>query len=82
MLIAVTPELIHIISLPSTGETPQHELLRFTRHQTTAEISRFGASRRLVLTDTDGQLIKLTGSAAVFSPYASGAKQVLALLAK
>lgn len=81
MLVAVTDQQIVLFALNSTGSTPQRELMRFNRATTECEISKFGASRHLKLTDkAAGQEIGLTGSAAFFSSYAEGAKAVLAAI--
>ena len=79
MLVAVTDESIHLFALGATGFEPKHELLAFNRATTTCEEKKFGASRKLKLTDSaSGQEIGLVGSAAFFSPYTEGDKAVLA----
>lgn len=81
MLVVVTARSIHILSLPMAGNTPQKELMSFERGGTKVEISKFGLSRRLKLTDSgSGQHLGLTGSAAPFSSFSKGDKAVLAEL--
>lgn len=76
MLVAVTARSIHILSLPMAGNTPQKELMSFERGGTKVEISKFGLSRRLKLTDSgSGQHLGLTGSAAPFSPSPRGTRR-------
>lgn len=81
MLVAVTHESIHLFALGATGYEPKHELLAFNRATTTCEEKKFGASRKLKLSDSEsGHEIGLVGSAAFFSPYAEGDKAVLSEL--
>jgi hypothetical protein len=81
MLVAVTDDSIHLFALSATGSEPGREVMTFSRATTRAEISKFGASRHLKLTDSAaGQEIGLTGSAAFFSSYAEADKAVLAAL--
>ncbi len=81
MLVAVTHESIHLFALGATGSEPKHELLAFNRATTTCEEKKFGASRKLKLTDSaSGHEIGLVGSAAFFSPYTEGDKAVLSEL--
>jgi len=81
MLVAVTEQSIHLLALSATGSTPELELMVFARASTHCEVSKFGASRHLTLSDSaTGKEIGLTGSAAFFSAYAEGAKAVLSAL--
>jgi len=81
MLVAVTEQSIHLLSLSATGSTPERALMTFARATTHCEVSKFGASRHVKLSDSaTRQEIGLTGSAAFFSAYAEGAKAVLSAL--
>lgn len=81
MLVAVTERSIHLLSLSAIGSTPERALMTFARASTHCEVSKFGASRHLKLSDSaTGQEIGLTGSAAFFSAYAEGAKAVMSVL--
>jgi len=81
MLVAVTEQSIHLLSLSAVGSQPERALMTFARASTHCEVSKFGASRHLKLSDSaSGQEIGLTGSAAFFSAYAEGAKAVLSAL--
>jgi hypothetical protein len=82
ILVAVTENAIVLMALPAVGNRPERVLLRLDRALTTSVTKKFGASRRTTLMNSaTGQEIGLTSSAAFFSPYASGAKAVLAVLA-
>jgi hypothetical protein len=82
MLVALTPETIHLLALPAVGSTPERELLRLSRDTTTCSVKKIGLSRRIYLTDSaTGTEIGLSGSMAPFSAYAAGTKSVLSELA-
>jgi hypothetical protein len=82
LLVAITEASIVLLALPAAGNQPDRVLLRLDRAATTSVTKKFGASRRTTLTNgASGQEIGLTSSAAFFSPYAAGAKAVLAVLA-
>lgn len=79
MLVAVTPTKIHVLDRSMTGKTDR-ELMTFDRSATAVQITKFGLSRHLNLSEGDRRL-GLTGSTAPFSPEAAGDKLVLHLLA-
>ncbi len=82
MLVAVTPEAIHLLGLPATGSTPNRELLHLARATTTCSVKKMGLSRRIHLSDAaTGTEIGMTGSMAPFSAYTAGTKSVLSELA-
>jgi hypothetical protein len=81
MVVAVTPTVIHLLSLPATGAHPGKEVLRFYRATTTVKVKRHGLARRITLTDSDnGQKIRLTGGIAPWSRYAAGTKAIISEL--
>lgn len=83
MVVAVTPTVIHLLSLPSTGTHIEKEVMRFHRPTTTVEIKKYGLSRRIHLTDTDnGQKIRLVGGVAPWSRYGPGTKAIVAELTR
>ena len=80
MLVAVTASAIHILDRNDLGQTTR-ELLRFDRATTAVQVTKFGLSRHLNLTDAQaGTSIGLTGSAAFYVPETAGDKLVLHLL--
>lgn len=82
MLVAVTPDTIHLLGLPAKGTTPNRELLQLSRATTTCAVKKMGLSRRIHLSDSaTGTEIGMTGSMAPFSAYTAGTKSVLSELA-
>ena len=80
MLVAVTPQRIHILDYPDSGH-PSVEYMAFDRATAVIQITKFGLSRHLNLAEpATGQQIGLTGSTAFFSSVAGGDKLVLHLL--
>ncbi|WP_030434567.1 hypothetical protein [Actinoplanes subtropicus] len=81
LVVAVTPETIHLLSLPAVGTNPGKEVMRFHRATTSVQVSRHGLARRIKLTDFDnGQKIRLTGGVAPWSRYAAGTKAIVSEL--
>ncbi|MEX2106933.1 MAG: hypothetical protein WD810_08555 [Solirubrobacterales bacterium] len=77
MLVAVTDRSIHLMSMHAVGGDPRELLMSFDRADTEVEVSRFGLSKRLKLTDPkSGQHIGLTGNTARFAYGAKGDKTV------
>lgn len=80
LLVAVTPQRIHILDCPESGH-PSVEYMAFDRENAVVQVTKFGMSRHLNLSDpTTGEQIGLTGSTAFFSQVAAGDKLVLHLL--
>lgn len=80
MLVAVTDRSIHVLDWDGAGHTSS-QLMAFPRATTAVQITAFGTSRHVNLVDMDSDLrLGMTGSAAPFSPDATGDKLVVHLL--
>ena len=81
MLLAVTAQAIHVMSMHQLGGGPQQLLMSFDRAGTEVEVHRFGLSRHIKLTDPEtGQHLGLVGNTARFTYGAKGDKAVLEAL--
>lgn len=80
LLVAITPKKIHVLNDENHGELAR-EFATFERDAVEVSIKRFGASRRLTLTDdVTGHSIELHGAVTWPATYAEGDKVVLDLL--
>jgi len=81
MLVAVTPQQIHVWEWSSTGIGDK--ITDFNRELTVIQITKFGLSRHLNLLDsTRTNPLQLTGTTAFFSSESGGDKSVLDLLSR
>lgn len=81
MLLAVTADHIRLYRLGATGEDPGEELLSFRRDSCTVDLSKFGASEHIDLSEGDKEM-KITGGIGLLAAYKDGNKKVVQELSK
>ncbi len=79
MMVCVTEPEIYVFSLRPMGNDPEQILARFDRAGAEVEVTRFGLSKRLQISEGDQEL-HLQGSTVRVSPDSGGDKAVLSVL--
>lgn len=81
MIVAITEDHIHVLNRDTEDRLADH-VARFDRSTCKVEVTKFGLSRQLTLTDPgSGACLELTGGVSPLAVTAKGDKTVLKLLA-